>query len=148
MEPFLLMLNVVTYAHTHTHKHKAESARWHTWGVQTACQRLTARRSNQDSDAGVTRNSIHAVTPPLFLLHLRIHAYTPHMNTNIFTPHLSAKRSCFFLFLGGRGVLQDKTRVGEWEWWFFVLFLWLCVRVHSRVLFSSVPGYPHCWTSL
>lgn len=153
-------LNIITHAHasTHTDTHKAAnragSVCRHTWWVQTACQHLTARGSNQDSDADVPTSPTptwlvfsHPLTPPT---HPCIHSPTDE-HWYIFTPHLSAKRFCFFFFFCWVALFRStRGWVSGSAGYFYTVHAPVCVLVcaHVCILFSSIPGYPHCWTSL
>lgn len=142
-------LNIITHAHasTHTDTHKAAnragSVCRHTWWVQTACQHLTARGSNQDSDADVPTSPTptwlvfsHPLTPPT---HPCIHSPT-HEHWYIITPHLSAKRFCFFFFLLSC-FIQKYTRVSEWECRLFLYCACACLRVSVRACVHTVFFY-------
>lgn len=153
-------LNIITHAHasthtqTHTKQQTEQGACAGTPGefrqhVSISQQEVPIKTAMLTSPPAPPPPGLYSVT---LLPHLPIHAYIPpRMNTDISLHHTWVQKdSAFFFFCWVALFRSTRGWVSGSAGYFYTVHAPVCVLVcaHVCILFSSIPGYPHCWTSL
>lgn len=152
-------LNIITHAHasthtqTHTKQQTEQGACAGTPGefrqhVSISQQEVPIKTAMLTSPPAPPPPGLYSVT---LLPHLPIHAYIPpRMNTDISLHHTWVQKDSAFFFCWVALFRSTRGWVSGSAGYFYTVHAPVCVLVcaHVCILFSSIPGYPHCWTSL
>lgn len=153
-------LNIITHAHASTHTHR------HTQSSKPSRERVPAHLVSSDSMSASHSKRFQSrqrcwrphqphphlacIQSPSYPTYPSMHTF-PHAWTLIYLyTTLECKKILLFFFCWVALFRSTRGWVSGSAGYFYTVHAPVCVLVcaHVCILFSSIPGYPHCWTSL
>lgn len=153
-------LNIITHAHASTHRHR------HTQSSKPSRERVPAHLVSSDSMSASHSKRFQSrqrcwrphqphphlacIQSPSYPTYPSMHTF-PHAWTLIYLyTTLECKKILLFFCCWVALFRSTRRWVSGSAGYFYTVHAPVCVLVcaHVCILFSSIPGYPHCWTSL